>query len=139
MMENFLTWEMLLTYSGCVAGTVLLTEFMKKLFPKLMPQLVSFVLAAVILSCGHWATGTFAVAELPLYLVNAVAVSLAANGGFDILKKAFGGAAAEGTDVQELIVDASGEEGVYLTFASDPTELKDGQTLTFRVKKVSQE
>lgn len=90
-MENFLSWDVLLTFSGCVAGTILLTEFIKMLWPGVFPQLCSFIVAALILVVGHLAAGTFAWPEAPLYLVNAVAVSLSANGGFDAVKKAFGG------------------------------------------------
>ena len=90
-MDNFLSWDMLLTFSGCVAGTVLLTEFIKMLWKGVFPQLCSFVVAALILVVGHLATSSFAWPEAPLYLVNAVAVSLSANGGFDAVKKAFGG------------------------------------------------
>ena len=90
-MDHFLSWDMLLTFSGCVAGTILLTEFIKMLWKGVFPQLCSFVVAALILVVGHLAAGTFAWPEAPLYLVNAVAVSLSANGGFDAVKKAFGG------------------------------------------------
>ena len=89
-MDNFLTWDVLLTFGGCVAGTALLTEFLKKQFAKINPQIVSFVIAAVLLGVGHLATGTWVWAEAPLYLINAVAVSLSANGGFDAVKKVFG-------------------------------------------------
>ena len=89
-MENFLTWDVLLTFSGCVAGTVLVTEFLKKIVDRIQTQLVSFVISALILVVGHLATGTFAWAETPLYLVNAVAVSLSANGGFDAIERVFG-------------------------------------------------
>ena len=90
-MDHFLSWDVLLTFSGCVAGTILLTEFIKMLRPGVFPQLCSFVVAVLILVVGHLATSSFAWAEAPLYLVNAVAVSLSANGGFDAVKKAFGG------------------------------------------------
>lgn len=89
-MDNFLTWDVLLTFGGCVAGTALLTEFAKKWTDKINPQIVSFAIAAVLLIVGHLATGTFVWAEAPLYLINAVAVSLSANGGFDAVKKVFG-------------------------------------------------
>lgn len=90
-MDHFLSWDVLLTFSGCVAGTILLTEFIKMLWPGVFPQLCSFIVAVLILVVGHLATSSFAWPEAPLYLVNAVAVSLSANGGFDAVKKAFGG------------------------------------------------
>ena len=90
-MDSFVTWESLLSYGGCVAGTILVTEFIKKLFGEKVPaQLVSFLIAAVILFVGHAATGTFVWKEALLYLINAAAVSLSANGGFDAVKKIVG-------------------------------------------------
>lgn len=90
-MDSFVTWESLLTFGGCVAGTILVTEFVKKLFGEKVPaQLVSFLIAAVILFVGHLATGTFVWKEALLYLINAAAVSLASNGGFDAVKKIVG-------------------------------------------------
>lgn len=91
-MDSFVTWESLLTFGGCVAGTILVTEFIKKLFGEKVPaQLVSFLIAGVILFVGHLATGTFIWKEALLYLINAAAVSLSANGGFDAIKKALSG------------------------------------------------
>lgn len=90
-MDSFVTWDSLLTFGGCVAGTILVTEFIKKLFGEKVPaQLVSFLIAAVILFVGHLATGTFVWKESLLYLINAAAVSLSANGGFDAVKKIVG-------------------------------------------------
>ena len=90
-MDSFVTWDSLLTFGGCVAGTILVTEFIKKLFGEKVPaQLVSFLIAAVILFVGHLATGTFVWREALLYLINAAAVSLSANGGFDAVKKIVG-------------------------------------------------
>ena len=90
-MDSFVTWESLLTFGGCVAGTILVTEFIKKLFGEKVPaQLVSFLIAAVILFVGHLATGTFVWKEALLYLINAAAVSLSSNGGFDAVKKIVG-------------------------------------------------
>jgi len=137
-MENFLTWDVLLTFGGCVAGTILLTEWLKTLFDNLPSQLVSFVIALAILMIGKVATGAFVWAEVPLNLVNAVAVSLTANGGFDVLKRAFGKVVAV---PNQLVVDMSdpGTENVYLDVEQDPKELQDGQVVTFTVKKISQE
>ena len=90
-MDSLVTWDSLLTFGGCVAGTILVTEFIKKLFGEKVPaQLVSFLIAAVILFVGHLATGTFVWREALLYLINAAAVSLSANGGFDAVKKIVG-------------------------------------------------
>lgn len=137
-MDTFLTWDVLLTYAGCVAGTIFVTEFLKKMFPKIIAQVASFAVAVLILICGHLAMGDFAVKEIPLYLINAIVVSLASNGGFDALKGAFGK-----TEViqNELIVDPGNDdqEGeVYLSINEDPKAYTDGEVLQFRVKKVTQ-
>ena len=132
-MENFLTWDVLLTYGGCVAGTIIFTEFLKLLFPKILAQVASFVIAICIFVFGHMAMSDFAAKEIPLYVINAAAVSLAANGGFDILKKAFGKKGAE--PVNDLVVD--GDE-VYAKLEKAPTEYTDGQIVTFKVQKTAQ-
>ena len=138
-MSNFLTWDVLLTFSGCIAVTVILTEWLKKLLPKLPSQLASFVISFVILVIGHLATGTFAWGELPLNLINAVAVSLSANGGFDILQKAFGKKTVEGNNGM-LVVDETGDAPlIYLQPENDPKTYTDGQKLVFKVTKTSQE
>ena len=132
-MENFLTWDMLLTWSGCVAGTIILTEFVKKLAPKAMPQIVSFIFAVMILALGHFAVGDFAWKEAPLYLINAIAVSIAANGGFDLLNRIFGKTAV----VNNELYVTPGEEGtdIYMSVNDDPDTYEDGELLTFKVVK----
>ena len=85
-MNDFMSWEVLLTYGGCVMATILLTEWLKHVVPKVDAQIISAVVALLILVVGHVATGTFAVGDILLYAVNAVAASLAANGGFDAVK-----------------------------------------------------
>ena len=139
MFENFLTWETLLTYAGCVSGTVVVTEWVKKMLPKLNSQIVSFVTALTILLVGRWATGTFVVGDIGLYLVNAMVVSLAANGGFDAIKGMFGkkeAAVADGL----IVVDENGENGadMYVDLNADPAAYKEGDILTFKVRKASQ-
>ena len=137
IMENFLSWEVLLTYSGCVAGTILVTEWLKKVFTKVPTQVVSFVIAVIILVIGHIATGTFEWAECFLYVINAIAVSLAANGGFDALNRAFG---KKDAATEELVIDTTDtENGTYLNLSRDPTEFTDGEVITFKVKRISQE
>ena len=137
-MEHFLTWDILLTYGGCVAGTIILTEFVKKLFPKVIAQLVSFVIAIAIMIFGHLATKDFALAEVPLYLINAVAVSLAANGGFDVLQKAFGKTVVVANELIVGDADENGNAEVYLSVNEDPDLYKNGDILTFKVHKVTQ-
>lgn len=86
-MNEFMAWETLLTFAGCVAGTALVTEWLKRII-KIEPQIISAVVALLILVIGHIATRTFAVGDILLYIVNAIAASLASNGGFDAVKTA---------------------------------------------------
>ena len=137
-MEHFLTWDILLTYAGCVAGTVILTEFVKKLFPQVIAQLISFVIAIAILIFGHLAMKDFTYGEIPLYLINAVAVSLAANGGFDILKNAFGKTVVVDNELIVGEADENGNAEVYLSVNEDPDMYRNGDILTFKVHKVTQ-
>ena len=85
-MNDFMTWTTLLTYGGCVAATIIVTEWLKHVVPKVDAQIISAVVALLILVVGHVATGTFTVGDILLYVVNAVAASLASNGGFDAVK-----------------------------------------------------
>ena len=82
-MNDFMTWTTLLTYGGYVAATILVTEWLKHIVPKVDAQIISAAVALLILFVGHVATGAFVVRDMLLYAVNAIAVSLASNGGFD--------------------------------------------------------
>ena len=89
-MDTFFTWEYLLSFAGCVAATGIITQLLKNIFDKLPTQVVSYVIALAVLLVGQAATGklnTWDVAVLDA--VNAVVVSLAANGGFDAVKRIF--------------------------------------------------
>lgn len=90
-MTEFFTWEYLATFAGCVAATGLLTEFLKKVFYTIPAQGISYVVALVILVVAQLATGTLTNwSVVALDLINAVVVSLTANGGYDALDSLFG-------------------------------------------------
>lgn len=90
-MDNFFTWDYLLTFAGCVVATGLLTEFTKPIFKKVSTQLVSYVFALVIMTVAQLATKQLTSWDaVALNLVNAVVVALSANGGYDALNKIFG-------------------------------------------------
>ncbi len=100
-MDTFFTWEYLATFAGCVLATGILTEFLKKLLYKMPAQLVSYVIALVILVVGQFATGTMTGWDVAvLDLINAVVVSLTANGGYDALDTLFGGKDAYGLSAE---------------------------------------
>ena len=82
-MNEFFTWTMLATFAGAVTATTILTQFIKGLFSKVPTQIVSYLIALLVLAISTAAIGSSdgwaAWAILPL---NAVLVSLSANGAF---------------------------------------------------------
>lgn len=90
-MDNFFTWEYLLTFAGCVVGTGVLTQFAKPVMPKIPAQWISFIFALIIMTIGQLATHSFTSWDMIiLNIINAVVVSLASNGGYDAIKDIFG-------------------------------------------------
>lgn len=88
-MDNFFDWGMLGTFAGAAAATGIVTQAVKGIFQKIPTQIVSYVIAVVILGLATADTGGASDwtgwALVPL---NAVVVSLSANGGFDAVKRA---------------------------------------------------
>ena len=84
-MNDFFTWEILMSYSGCMLGTTLLTQFVKNFgfLKNIENQIISFIIALIIMIVGALATGTFTVNAIGLDIVNAVVISLASNGLYD--------------------------------------------------------
>ena len=87
-MDSFFDWTMLGSFAGAAAATGIVTQAVKGIFQKIPTQIVSYVIAVVILGLATAATG--AVSDWTgwaLVPLNAVVVSLASNGGFDIIKR----------------------------------------------------
>lgn len=86
---EFFTWEILATSAGALAMIVLLTEFTKDLgFIKKIPtQLWSFILALIVLYPAFAFTNQLTLSTAFLVPFNAIMLSLAANGGFDAVKR----------------------------------------------------
>lgn len=88
-MNDFVTWEIIGTYAGAVMVVGLITQLLKY-FPvieKIPTQILSYALSFVILTASQLALNTFSLASLGLNLVNAVLVSLAANGAYTAMTK----------------------------------------------------
>ena len=87
-MDEFFTWEMLANFAGAAAATGIITQFTKGLFSKLPTQWLSYMIAIAILAAATAATGCAedwtGWAIIPL---NAVIVSLSANGAFSAIKR----------------------------------------------------
>lgn len=135
--DNFFTWELLATFAGCVAATGIVTELLKKFIKKIDPQVISFVIAMIILVVGQLVAKTFSWNDILLDAINAVVVSFAANGGFDAIKRLFG----TGEDDQSagtIILDKNEPGNSYISFKEDPSKLNDGKELKLTVKTVKQ-
>lgn len=82
-MNEFFTWTLLATFAGASAATAIITQFVKEALSKIPTQIVSYVIALVVLLVATAATGGVSDwtgwAIVPL---NAILVSLAANGSF---------------------------------------------------------
>lgn len=87
-MNEFFTWTMLTTFASAVAATAILTQFVKDLLSKVPTQIVSYVIGLAVLALATAATGGVTDwtgwAILPL---NAVLVSLSANGSFSAIQR----------------------------------------------------
>ena len=88
---EFVTWTTLATYAGALTMVLIITQFIKSIgFLKKVPtQLVSYILALLILYPAHLFTGQLNATNAVLILFNGVIVALAANGGFAALKRSF--------------------------------------------------
>lgn len=91
-MDEFFSWEMLGNFAGAVTATAVVTQAVKGIFQKIPTQLVSYLIAVVLLglatAAGSVAAGSAADWTVwTLVPLNAVLVSLAANGGFEALQR----------------------------------------------------
>lgn len=86
-MNEFFTWELLATYAGATLATGLITQMLKgfDFIAKLHTQLVSYVVALVLLLAATFFLGMLTVESAALCLINAVIVALASNGGYDAI------------------------------------------------------
>lgn len=89
-MDQFFTWELLATFVGAATGTGIITQFVKDapFFQKIPARFLSYIVALIILAAATAATGGATDwtgwVIIPL---NAVLVSLSANGAYDALAK----------------------------------------------------
>ena len=113
-MEHFLAWEYLLSFAGCVTGTALLTEFIKRIFDGLSSkvyQIISFLIAFIILLCGQMATKqSGGWPSIALDAINAAVVSLTANGGYDAVHSIVKAVRPKTDEGTELVDEGDSEE-----------------------------
>lgn len=86
---DFFTWEILSTMAGATFAVAILTEITKTIpgIRKLPTQVWSFILAFGVLIGAQAAMGALTLATGGLSVLNAALVSLAANGGYDLLER----------------------------------------------------
>lgn len=91
-MNEFVTWATLATYGGALAMVLVLTQLTKELkhIKSIPTQLWSYILALVVLYPALYFTGQLTPDAAILTLFNAAIISLAANGGFDAVKRIIG-------------------------------------------------
>lgn len=82
ILNDFLTWEVLLTFTGLVTATHMVTEFTKELplIKKMPTKYWSYLIALTLLISVNIVCGSFKYEDILLYLVNSIPVSLSANG-----------------------------------------------------------
>lgn len=84
-MNNFFTYEMLLTYATCVTAVFGTTQFIKDLplIKKIPTKYVSFFVALIIVVITNLAVKEFKVSNILLYILSSVFISMNANGIYD--------------------------------------------------------
>lgn len=88
---EFFNWSTLATYAGALAMVIVMTEVTKTLdYIKNIPtQLWSYVIALAVLYPAYYFTGQLTLSAAVLIIFNGMIVALAANGGFEALRKTF--------------------------------------------------
>lgn len=84
-MNDFFTWTTLLTYAGATLATSLDTQLLKGIsfIDRIPTRIFSYAVALILLIAATAFTDALTVQAAALCMVNAVVVSLAANGAFD--------------------------------------------------------
>lgn len=87
-MNEFFTWAFLSTFAGAVLVTGIVTEILKKVAGRIPTQVVSYIVALLLLLCVTVALQqAHSLADWLLIPFNALAVSLGANGGYEAVKR----------------------------------------------------
>lgn len=81
-MNEFFTWEVLLTFTGLTSVVYMITEFTKGIsFIKKIPtKYWSYLIALILLFAVNIITKNFKCEDIILYIINAIPISLSANG-----------------------------------------------------------
>lgn len=93
MNGQFLTWEMLGTYSGTLGMVLILTQLTKGLpgIQRVPTQLYSYLIALIVMTVTAIFGGRTAASDFVLLIFNAAVVALSANGGYDAMVRVMEG------------------------------------------------
>lgn len=93
MNGQFLTWEMLGTYSGTLGMVLILTQLTKGLpwIRRVPTQLYSYLIALIVMTVTAIFGGRTAASDFVLLIFNAAVVALSANGGYDAMVRVIEG------------------------------------------------
>ena len=88
-MNEFFTWTTLATYAGATLATSLITQLIKGVgfIDKIPTRITSYAIALVVLLAATLFTGGLTLEAGALCVINAVVVSLAANGAYDAVAR----------------------------------------------------
>ena len=88
-MNEFFTWTTLATYAGATAAVGLITQLFKGLgfIDKIPTRITSYAIALAVLVAATFFTGGLTLEAGALCVINAVVVSLAANGAYDAVAR----------------------------------------------------
>ena len=86
---DFFDWNALGTYAGAAMAVGVITEIIKDIpgIKKIPTQLMSYVLAFIVLICAMFFSGGFTVQGAALAVFNAALISLGANGGYAVIQR----------------------------------------------------
>lgn len=81
-MENFMTWETLLTYTNFVSTIFMVVEFTKELplIKKIQTRYWSFLVSLALLTIVNIVMKDFKWEDIVLYVLSSMAISLGSNG-----------------------------------------------------------
>ena len=137
-MTDFVNWHTLATYGGALTMVLVLTQATKDIsfLRKIPTQILSYVLSFLVLIVANAFTNGLDLNVLAQTILNALLVSIGANGGFQALIRA-SGKTVDG----ELLIDTSDpEKDNYRFDVGDIDDLnkKIGKTITLSVKDLKE-
>lgn len=81
-MDNFFTWDMLISFSTFTMTVYMVVEFTKgfTFLKKIQTKYYSFIVAFTLIMLSQLHSGTFRLWDIVIYVLSAMSISLAGNG-----------------------------------------------------------